>query len=161
MPNQYPFNAYDKNLCLKLNLELWAIIIFLLRPYVIAVFSLVNRSDKMGLIHMFGTGSGMTISLIVSIPAILVVYAWIKRAPGASSRTQWIWQNGRGLLATSTSLTIVYILVIQFFFTSNKLDTIGTAPILICPVILYYLYKSQHVRDIFSDFPESTPQETK
>jgi hypothetical protein len=58
MQKQYPFNAYDKNLCLKLSPGLWAIIIFLLRPYFIVVFSLVNRKDKMGLINMLGSDSG-------------------------------------------------------------------------------------------------------
>ncbi|MCK4951000.1 MAG: DUF2919 family protein [Gammaproteobacteria bacterium] len=161
MPNQYPFNAYDKNLCLKLNPGLWLVIIFLLRPYIIAIFSLVNMSDRMSLIRMVGPGTGMTISTIMAFPAIMVIYAWIKRTPDASARVRWIWRHGRELLAASALLTIIYILAIQLFFKTIKLNLIGVLPIVICPVILYYLYKSQHVRDIFSDFPENKSQKTE
>ena len=160
MPNQYPFNAYDKNICLKFSPILWVIIIFLLRPYFIVVFSLVNRRDKMGLIHLLGSDSGMTLSTIASIPAILVIVAWIKRAPGASSKIRWIWKNGQHLLALSALITIAYILVIQLFVPSMKLNYMGAAPVLICPVILFYLYKSEHVRDIFSDFPKNHKDKT-
>ena len=158
MKNKYPFNAYDNNLCLKPSLGMWLVMLFFLRPYVIIAMSLSNKADRLGGIKMFGLGESLIYSAIAALPAMLIIYAWIKRQPEAGAFVRWIWAHGRILLAGSGLFTILYIVLLQVFIKSIKLSFIEAVPVLVCPIILYYLYKSERVKDTFADFPKNDKQ---
>lgn len=155
MLNKYPISCYDKNICLKMNGTMWLILLYLLKSYFIALLSVVNISERMQLIDMFYSDRLMlSLGALAGIPAILVVYAWVKRVPGAPSLIRRFWIRGRALLAISAILHACIIFVPLWLGTAHKIEVSGWIQLFISLLIVFIFYRSQYIRDCFSDFPE-------
>jgi len=152
MANKYPASAYDDNLCLKISLETWVVILFLIRPYVILVLSLANKRDRMGLIYSFyPSTSGLPLAAAAALPAVLLLIAWVKRKPGAHAAVRWIWQHGKALLLASTLLNIGIVLQ-PLMGEEDKLSMTGWAQLAACMASIVYLLTAERVKDTFRDF---------
>lgn len=154
MKKQYPFSAYDKYLCLKPDMVLWVAFIFLLRPYVVLVLSVANRKDRMAMINLFYSDRyAMILAAIAAIPAVMVLYAFLKRKPDASDRIRSIWRNGRLLLLGSLILNVIIVFLPLILGAIRSLGMIDWGELALCAYIGYYLLREQRVRDTFADFP--------
>jgi len=152
---QYGFKDYDSYLCLKVSTGMWAVILFLFRPYVIIILSLVNRRDRMELINAVYTDrTGMMLGALAAIPVMVFIYAWIKRQPDASDHVRWIWHHGRGLLLLSAALNAGFIIATHLLSEATRFGFINSLQLLVCGVIFYYLLVSVRVNDTFADFPK-------
>lgn len=162
MVEKYPFSAYDKYLCLKPDVSIWLVLAFLLRPYVVIFLSIVNRKDAMGLINLvYFDRLAMILAAIAAIPAIFVVYAFIKRVPDAPDKVRWIWQHGRELLLVSSFLNILVVFLPLLTGLAREVSTVGWAQFGISAYIIYYLFTEQRVRDTFADFPQPAESDRK
>ena len=156
MSNKYSISSYNKDVCLKVNETMLIIFVFMLKPFVIALFSVVNRSDRMQLITMFYPDRGiMSLGAFAGIPVAFLIYAWIKRKPGATSFIRHLWKNGKSLIAASVILNACIILVPALLSTSYKMTISSWAQLLIYMLIIIIVYNSQYIKDCFSDFPEN------
>lgn len=155
MQNKYPIYCYDKNISLKLNGTMWLIILFLLKSYFIALLSVVNMTERMQLIDMFYSDRLMlSLGALAGIPAVLIIYAWIKRTPNAPPLIRNIWARGRTLLIISAILHACIIFVPLWLGTSHKIMNTGWIQIILSLIIATIVYKSPYIKDCFSDFPE-------
>ncbi len=137
-----------------MNSTMWLILLFLLRPYVIFVLSVANRSNRMQLIDMIYTDKMMlSLGALVGVPAALLIYAWTRRAPGAPHFVKQIWKNGRHLIAISSILN-AGIVVAAVLGRAHKVDVYGGVQLLVSLVIVAISYMSSYLRDCFADFPE-------
>ncbi len=156
MSKPYSIASYDKHLSLKVNGVMWLMFAFLLRPYVVGLMSVVNRRDQTQLINMvYSDHISMSLSAFSGIPVLLLVYAWVRRSPGASSLVKKIWGNGVILVAGSAVLNAAIILSPLLFETMRKISVYGWGQLFICVVIIFTVYTNQYVRDCFADFPEN------
>jgi len=154
MPEKYPLTSYDKYLCLKLNDTLWLILLFLLRPYVITVFSLSNRQDRTGIINIFYPDHiAMWWGLLVGAPAAFIIYAWLKKKPDAHPFIKVIWKKGRVLLAGSAILNALIVLTPLLTGPANQITVAGWTQFVISLGIVLVLGASRYIRDCFNDFP--------
>ena len=154
MPEHYSIADYDKHLSLKVNGVMWLIILFLLRPYVIGVMSIANRADQMQLINMiYSNHLSMSLSAFAGIPVLLVVYAWARRLPDASSFVRRTWGKGATLLAASAALNAAIVFSPLWLGTARKISVYGWGQLFICVVILFTLFSSKYIKDCFADFP--------
>jgi hypothetical protein len=152
---KYPFSAYNKHLCLDLSIGMWLVLAFLLRPYLIMIMSVVNRSNRMELINLFyADRSHLALGALAAIPAVLLVIAWNRRRPGAVRIVRALWRRGRELLAASTALNALVVLLPLLTGRSDGIDYVGIVQLGLCAWILVYLYDTERVRDTFADFPE-------
>lgn len=91
----------------------------------------------------------------------LVLFAAVRRKPGAMDWICAIWRNGRPLLATSALLYLILLAVSLTMSARPLLSTVNEALILsvfLHPTIIAYLGRSPLVRDVFSEFPlDATP----
>ncbi len=111
MQEKYSIESYDENLCLRINETLWVILLFLLRPYLVTIISLASRTDRARIINMiYSDRMALWWGLLAGVPAILVIYAWIKRKPDAPSFVRMLWHRaGRCYSAWGSHLRIALV----------------------------------------------------
>lgn len=153
MANKYPASAYDDNLCLKIGLGTWVVILFLIRPYVILVLSLANKADRMGLVYLFYPArAALPLAAAAALPTVLLLISWVKRKPGARASIRWIWQHGKVFLFISIFLNAGVALQ-PLLWDETKMNSTGWAQLAACILIVIYLLTSERVKDTFKDFP--------
>lgn len=156
MKNKYPISSYNKYVCLKMDYIMWSIFLYLLRPYVVLIFSFANKRDKMGLIELLYTDRlMMSIGALAGIPAALLIYAWLKREPNASDLVKNIWNKGRELLAISAILNSFLVFLPLLLGKTSNLSLIDWSQFAISLAILVALYRYAYIKDCFSDFPSN------
>ncbi len=155
MTEKYAIESYDKHLCLRMNDTLWVILLFLLRPYLVTIISLVNRTDRTGLIDMvYSDKLVLWWAFLAGIPAVFVVYAWNRRRPGASMFARKVWRRGRELLAVSALCNIAVVFMPLWLGLAHHIDKVGWVQFAISLAIAVTLYSSPYIKDCFADFPE-------
>ncbi len=160
MSKYHPISSYDKYVSLKMSGAMWFVILFLLRPYLILVVSVLNRKDKMLLINMFYSDRlAMSLAAVAGIPAALLIYAWVKRNPDAPSFPRQVWKRGRLLLAISAALSAFVVFVPLWLGAVHKVTEYGWGQFVISLLILVVVYRSQYMKDCFSDWPEKKIEE--
>jgi len=152
----YPESCYDHDLCLKPPLLLWIGILFLSRALALP--------PAMGLAH-FIAGADANVSavmrslwrpdtLISSIPAAPLLYAFFRRIPTASRAVRWIWAHGRVILAVAAGTDIVLSAIQLYAVPQNDGELFSTVcAITIDAFLLLYVLAARRVRDVFLDFP--------
>ena len=154
MKNHHAISCYDKNLCLKPNLEIWLSLLFLLGPYLVLILSIVNLKDKTGLIDMvYASRQAMTLSALAGVPATFLAYAWTKRKLGASPFVRKIWRKGRTLLAVSALLNAFAVFAPFWLKIAHKITLVNWIQLAIALLIVVVVYTSSYMRDCFNDFP--------
>jgi len=160
MSKLYDFSEYDKYLCLKVSAGLWFVILYLLRPYIILAASLRMGRGGSGAAGAGGVRNllypddfSLVLALLATVPALLFVYAWTRRRPGAGVLVKQLWKNGANLLAAAAVLNIVIVFVPLLTGAVTRVHLLGWVQIALVPVIVGYLYSSRRIRDTLEDFP--------
>ncbi len=154
MSKHHSISSYDKNLCLKPNVAIWLIILFLLRPYVVLTASVVNMTDRTGLINLvYPDRLTMSLGALTGVPAALLAYAWIKRKPDAPPHTRKIWEKGREILAVSALLNACVMFVPAWIGAVRVISPGDWVQFVLALMIVIVVYSSSYIRDCFNDFP--------
>ena len=165
MSRVYPFSAYDKYMSLKLGSNLWFILVYFLRPFILKVSTIQMgrgaKSDSVsGLKNLvYPDDFGFFLAFIATIPVLLLIFAYAKRKPGASEFVQSLWRNGRNLLAVAALLNIVVIFVPFLANMTHSINIYGWGQLVVAVAIIIYLYLSTRVTDTFADFPKEADSE--
>jgi len=165
MSRVYPFSAYDKYMSLKLDSNMWFIIVYFLRPFILKVSTIQMgrgaKSDSVsGLKNLFYPDDfGFFLAFIATIPVLLLIFAYAKRKPDASELVQLLWRNGRNLLVLAAITNIIVIFIPYAANISHSINIYGWGQLALAAAILIYLYSSERVTDTFADFPEETAAE--
>lgn len=155
MAEHYPISSYDKYLCLKPDVTMWLILLFLLKPYLVLVLSITNLKDKSGLINMvYPDHLAMSLGALASVPVTLIIYAWSKRKPGASPFVRSIWAKGRSLLIISAVLNAGVIFIPLWVEKWRTLSNAEWVHFGIAILIAFMVYTTPYIRDCFNDFPK-------
>jgi len=164
MSKLYSFSDYDKYMSLKLDFEMWLIITYFLRPFIMKVSTIqMGRGAKSDTVSglkdlVYPHDFGFFIAFLATIPVLLLVFAYAKRKPGASGLVRKIWHNGRMLLMVTAVLNIIIIFVPFMVDLTHRINVLGWAQLAIAIYIIYYLYITQRVKDTFADFPKDDPE---
>lgn len=152
--------AYDQHLCLTPGPLFWLASAFILRPLVVLIASLTQRTDRFGLLNLlYPDHSWAFLHTGAALPTLAVVIALTQRKPTASPALRWIWRHGFILLLTSLALNVV--LLITPWLTHHAPFTL---PIMMqlagCGLAVYVLLRSSRVRASFREFPLPPAQNT-
>jgi hypothetical protein len=164
MSKLYSFSDYDKYMSLKLDFEMWLMIVYFLRPFIMKVSTIqMGRGAKSDSVSglkdlVYPTDFGFFIAFLATIPVLLLVYAYAKRKPGASGLVRKVWEKGRTLLVVTAVLNVLIIFIPFLLDLTHKINMLGWAQLAIAVFIIYYLYTTQRVQDTFADFPEDEPE---
>ncbi|MGB5716315.1 MAG: DUF2919 family protein [Gammaproteobacteria bacterium] len=165
MSRVYPFTAYDKYMSLKLDSNMWFIIVYFLRPFLLKVSTIQMgrgaKSDSVsGLKNLvYPNDFGFFLAFVATIPVLLLVFAYAKRKPDASEFVQSLWRNGKKLLVAAAVLNIIVIFIPFLADITHSINIYGWGQLAAAVAIIIYLYSSKRVTDTFADFPEETETE--
>lgn len=168
MSRVYPFSAYDKYVSLKLDSNMWLIIVYFLRPFILKVSTIqmgrggVKSDSVSGLKNLFYPDDfGFFLAFIATIPVLILVFAYAKRKPGASEFVQSLWRNGRNLLVAAAVMNVVVIFIPFLANITHSINIYGWAQLAVAVAIIAYLYSSIRVTDTFADFPKEADGDHK
>lgn len=166
MSRVYPFTAYDKYMSLKLDSNMWFIIVYFLRPFLLKVSTIqmgrggVKTESVRGLKNLvYPDDFGFFLAFVATIPVLLLIFAYAKRKPGASGFVQSLWRNGRNLLAAAAVMNIIVIFIPFLANITHSINVYGWLQLALAVAIIIYLYTSKRVTDTFADFPVETGTE--
>jgi hypothetical protein len=164
MSRVYSYKDYDKFLCLKVSSEMWLIMLYLLRPYILLISTLRlgrgggNSKGISGLKDMvYPDDFSLALGIFATIPVLILMYGLMKRKPGAPDYVQKIWRHGTWLLIAAAVLNIVIVFVPLLLGLIAQIHPAGWVQVVLPLPIILYLYFSQRVKDTFADFPPETP----
>jgi hypothetical protein len=152
-PRLYPAGYYDDNLVLRVPALLWLILLYLVRHWLFLLLSFLPRvGDAMGYLRDIVE----PLFLIADLFAAPVLYVALRRRPGSPRWMRWIWLRGRLLLGAS-ALTYVCLWVVSFGIEQRWHFAALKGPLLVSLafdlLVLFVLYTSPLIRDVFRDFP--------
>ena len=166
MSRVYPFTAYDKYMSLKLDSNMWFIIVYFLHPFILKASTIqmgrggVKSESVSGLKNLvYPDDFGFFLAFVASSPVLLLIFAYAKRKPGASELVQSLWRNGRNLLATAAILSIIVVFIPFLANITHSINIYGWGQLALAVAIIIYLYSSKRVTDTFADFPEEAETE--
>jgi hypothetical protein len=154
---KYSALHYDENLVLKVPALLWIAILYGIRHFFFVGFAKLMPMDIVTIPWInFQTSPYF---ILTDLPAALVLFAIGHRVPNAQNFMRRVWKSGRWLLLAS------YVSGITLFSYLNK--DVMTDPsswdfpdamlvAMMDIVIVACLLRSEHVSDVFRDFPGST-----
>jgi hypothetical protein len=157
----YSFEEYDKYLCLKPSRGLWVVILFLLLPFVITVLTFLfgrRGGDTTFLKNiqniLYPNDLSLMLAFLASMPALIFMYAWIRRKPGAPDNVKKICRNGAVMLNATAIMNVIIIFLPLLTGGVRSIHWIGWVHASLLFIIINYLRSSQRVKDTFSDFPK-------
>jgi len=161
----YKFSDYGKDMSLKVNLVLWLIILYFLRPFILKLSTIQrgrvgHKTTDVRLLKelVYPDDFGFFIAFLSTIPVLILLFAFAKRKAGASELVRKIWKNGLTLLAITAVLNMVIIFVPFVISDTYGINMLGWSQLAVAILILGYLYLSQRVKDTFADFPDDEPE---
>lgn len=164
MSKLYSFNDYDKYMSLKPGFELWLIIVYFLRPFIMKVSTIqMGRGAKSDSVSglkdlVYPNDFGFFIAFLATIPVLLLIMVYMKRKPGASGWVRKIWHKGKQLLLATAVFNMVIIFIPFLMDLTHKINMLGWGQLAIAAYIVFYLYTTQRVKDTFADFPKGEPE---
>ena len=167
MSRVYPFSAYDKNMSLKLDSNVWLIIVYFLRPFILKISTIqMGRGAKSDSVSglkdlVYPNDFGFFLAFIATIPVLILIFAYAKRKPGAADYVKSIWQNGRKLLVAAAVLNVIVIFVPFLIHITHSINVYGWGQLTVAVGIIVYLYQSKRVTDTFADFPRESETDQK
>jgi hypothetical protein len=153
--HSYPLSDYDDHLCLKPPVLLWVAVLYLSRactlPFAMAIshFAGVDAS-AITMLRSFWSLDALLPSLIAAV----MLYAMVRRVPGAHRGVRWIWAHGRLVLAAAAVLDMALLA-----FGIFRQGEINDESFLSCLAgafdvyFLVYIVTSKRVGHTFSEFP--------
>ena len=164
MSKLYSFSDYDKYMSLKPDFEMWLMIVYFLRPFILKVSTIqMGRGAKSGSVSglkdmVYPNDFGFFIAFLATIPVLVLVFAYAKRKPGASGLVRKIWHKGRMLLIVTAVLNLIIIFVPFLVDLTYRINMLGWVQLAIAVYVIFYLYSTQRVKDTFADFPKDDPE---
>ncbi len=162
MSKIYNFSDYDKYLSLKMNVDLWLIVAYFLRPVILKISTIqMGRGAKSDSVSglkdlVYPDDFGFFLAFLTMIPVVLVIFAYMKRKPDAPDYIRTLWRNCGKLLLLAAALNVVVVFVPFLFDMAYRINLLGWGQVAIAAYIIFYLMTSRRVRDTFADFPADT-----
>ena len=159
MSRVYPFSAYDKYMSLKLDSNMWLVIVYFLHPYLLKISTFqMGRGPKSDSVSglknlIYPDDFGFFLAFVASIPVLLLMVAYAKRKPDAAQWVRTIWRNGRNLMAIAAVLSVIVVFVPFLAELSHSIPVYGWGQLAVAAGIIYYLFTCKRVADTFADFP--------
>lgn len=166
MKKKYSFEDYNDNNVLKVSWPLKLVLLYAIKPYIPGLIPAVgNVMGGVGKILMdlvptatkdFAYQYFIPHILWTCLPALVLVIVAIKRsllsAPKAGRFVRWSWQNGRELLMLVFILEIGMIMV-YLVAGLKQPDGVFLTVLYLDSMAIFFLVKSQRMREIFAEFP--------
>lgn len=148
---KYGFEDYNEYNILKIPLSLVLVDLYLLKHFVFFVLPIIS---SIPFLVKFAHEQFHIALLFSGIPALLVFVSMLRRVPKTRSfMLRWLWQKGRLLLLLSLVLELG-LLSLFIVLGMNALNEASLMFLYLDVVFIFFMVKSQRVRDVFAEFPK-------
>jgi hypothetical protein len=145
----YTPDDYDRYGVLKAPLAFLPMILYLLKYPLLLTLPVMPNADYLAKLAQQQFDWGLLLS---SLPPLLVLAAFIRRAPKGGPRIRWIWRHGRRLLLSAVIWELA-LLIVYSLIGRRQIDEVLLLFGYIDLMLLAYLLRSQRLRDMFTEFP--------
>jgi hypothetical protein len=157
MESLYPPDHYDRYMALKVPFTLMLLLLYSVR-HLFIIFLAYNPSPKFAEAFAFMQPLASPYFVLSDLPAMLVLAAWIRRAPQAGALMRRIWRRGRVLLTASLLLQFALLIILEgggvwsaYFYGERERMVIVSLGLNLLAV--YVLWRVPLFGDVFADFP--------
>jgi peptidoglycan biosynthesis protein MviN/MurJ (putative lipid II flippase) len=131
------------------------IFVFLMKPFLLALFSIVNRKDRSAIINMFYPDKIILSSeALAAIPVFFLMLAWLKRSSDALDKYRVIWKNGKRIIIGTAILQLLVTTSPFWLLVDADMTRYSWAQAAIYVFVIMYTIFSTYMTDCFDDFPE-------
>ena len=131
----YSFEEYDKYLCLKPSRGLYLVVLFLLLPFVIKLLTFLfgRRGGDTTIMRdiqnvLYPNDLALMLAFLSSMPALIFMYAWIRRKPGAPENVKKIVKRCSDVRCNCNHERNCYICAsVDWWSSQYSLDWLGTS----------------------------------
>ena len=151
---KYLAHHYDDFLKLKISNSLWFCILYGIR-HTVFWGAMRLKPDDLGSLDWLNTQVN-SLFILADIPASIVLLSIGHRIPEAFSSMRWIWAHGKFILICSYVLSIsLFLYVNNSLIQYSDINKLALLTSVLTPDILIigFIYKSELIKDIFSEFP--------
>lgn len=146
----YHPDAYDEHFALRIPFTLWMVLVYAAH---VGLFVLIAKLPHEGIDLGFITSLVDNYGLAASLPAILVLFAALRRRPSAGRGWRLLWRYGRGLVALSIVLNLALLGSSLMEGVHSRAADANAIRIALDLFSLCVLAASRRIRDTFADFP--------
>lgn len=139
---------------LRIPAAVWFALIFMARHWVLVLVVTVSARRNKEAVRLYGDDFSWWL-LLLEVPALLLLWLCSQRRPEAGRLVRWFWPHARQLAIATAVLHIGY--VAWYLWNSNywlpwpELYLASSA--LIDLAIVKSFYGSEHLKQVFSEFP--------
>jgi Protein of unknown function (DUF2919) len=158
---RYSIDSFDRHLSLKAPLPLLLALVFLSRSVVLRlVYALSNIKGQGADISVLWNSQYQHLFMLGSLPAFLVLAAYIGRSPNRGAMARWIWRHGAWLVGLALLAQSLPALLNLDSITNFEQMHFEESPLLLAvhAAVLGYMLFSRRVRDTFADYPKPDPR---
>lgn len=141
---------------LRIPAGVWLALIFMARHWLMVLVVTVSARRNRDAVQLYGDDFSWWM-LALELPALFLLWLCTRRQPDAGRFVRAVWPHARLIAALTAALHIGY--VVWFLWNSSywlpwpELYLASCA--LIDVAIIYGFYTSDHLRQVFSEFPAS------
>ncbi len=153
----YSYRDYDEYLNVRPGLLFWLVMAFTLRPFVVLVASLSNRTDRSAILNIFYPDQFEAfLGCAAALPALLLLFGYVRRRPEAHAIFRAVWRKGK-LLLTAALLLDIAVVVAPILTRGDIPATNGLVSGATSVVLLVLVVRSNRLKDAFAGFPDTVP----
>lgn len=157
----YSINDFDRFDCLKLSKGLYFALAFVLRGYLIWLFSVANLSDHVSFLALvFPDKNVFYLNLFSGIPGLFVFALICLRRPNAPLWVKKCWRRSHYLLIIAL---LFDVLIMAYAYTAGYIHTLMWLiyQLLLISVFIVYIMKSKRLTINLFEFPEPFDEGSK
>lgn len=156
----YSINDFDRFDCLTLSKGIYWSLLFVLRGYIVWLFSVANMNDHVGFLSVvFPDKHVFYLNLISGLPGLFVFLLICLRRPNAASWVKSCWNKSHYFLLAA----LLFDLCIMFYaYYSDVIQTLVLSAFQLGVTVLFtvYLFTSKRLRINLTEFPEPFDEKT-
>jgi len=143
---------------LRIPAGVWLAFLFMARHWIVVLVVTVSARRNQEAVRLYGTDFNWWL-LLLELPALLLLWLCTRRRPEAGRFVRWLWPHARQLAMATAMLHIGYVAWYlwqsSYWLPWPELYLASCA--LIDLAIIHALYTSEHLKQVFSEFPEPQP----
>ena len=149
---------FDKYDCVKISPIIYLALVFVLKAYIVWIFTLTNMQDRLSIIQFFYPDKwvffGNLASGAIGIFALLVLSL---RRPDAAHWVQYLWPKYREIIVLALLFDIVMSTLATLLWEIGHMQWV-LVQLVLAVVVTVCLYMSKRIKINLQEFPEKLPE---
>ncbi|WP_371186015.1 DUF2919 family protein [Thalassotalea maritima] len=150
---RYSVKDFDNFDCLKLSWFYYAILLYLIKGYAVALLSFSNMRDKLALIkYVYPDPQALYMALVTGIPGLILFILLMARRPSAGEWLKKLWPRYYGVLVVAVCGDFFVQAALCFWWQMITLNVL-VAQFIVASILLVACRFDHRARYNLTEFP--------